>query len=200
MADFLDAPFIDPPKFSRNFNYPYLSWLVHDHTTKTYEGWQKAILYVMEHIEKSGPYDGLLCFSQGGLIGIPLTKLLQLHSLNQSENDFMHEIIKLRPREKWFKTQPPFKFVILAGCFSPIYERGTSLIQYFSTMKFDIPSLHVMGQKDKVIEMQFSEQIAAKFSNPVIHVHDGAHYMPQDEKTISILRSFLEQFLLRAKL
>ena len=44
--------------------------------------------------------------------------------------------------------------------------------------KVDLPTLHVMGETDKVIEKEMSEHILDYFADPEILVHPGGHFVP----------------------
>jgi hypothetical protein len=140
-----------------------------------------------------------MCFSQGGIIGTSIAKLIELHQNNESDL-LTQEMEKRRPRESWFPKQKPFKFILLFGCFCPMNERGTSLIPYYDNITFNEPSLHVIGKQDKVISNESSETLVLKFRHAVVHYHAGGHYVPQDEEMISKLRSFVEMVSIKSKL
>lgn len=86
-----------------------------------------------------------------------------------------------------------FKFAILVA---PFMSRSSQHAKWFSLgqgengekhertaaaavcSKVEIPTLHVMGETDKVIEKEMSEHILDFFQDPEILVHPGGHFVP----------------------
>jgi hypothetical protein len=197
--DFINATYIDPQKSSKDATF--YSWLELRENNK-YEGWQESLLYVMDYIHEHGPYDGIMCFSQGSLIAVPLLALHTFHAQKKTSEFLYQEVAKFRSPEKWFLNQPPFKFIIIIGGFVPQGSRASSLRPAYENMFISTPSMHVMGKNDKVISRKYSEELVDKFNarTRVVHVHKDGHIIPNDEMFEKQLKNFLKQFEIVSKL
>ena len=56
-------------------------------------------------------------------------------------------------------------------------------------VKVDIPSLHVMGEKDKLIPMKSSEALMKSYVQPAVYVHPGNHF-------VSVKKVDIERYML----
>ena len=54
----------------------------------------------------------------------------------------------------------------------------TLMLEDIDNVKVDIPSLHVMGEKDKLIPMKSSEALMKSYVQPEGYVHPGNHFVP----------------------
>lgn len=133
------------------------------------EGFEKSIEYLKTVFSKSGPFDGILGFSQGGA----MAALLSAH------------------REK-LKGEIDFRFAILCSGFAVnMGEYGEGSI--------DCPSLHIFGKregKDRQIDCEASRQLACLFQdrNSVIIEHDLGHIIPTTAPYICEMKEFLQRF------
>lgn len=125
---------------------------------------------IKERIQNKGgiAYDGILGFSQGAAMTAIMASLA-----NQKEVDL--------------------KLVIMIGGFTP---RADALQPLFSPAhKICIPSLHVMGKDDTIVEMSRSLALAEIFLNPVIVEHPGKHFIPISSPFSQAYKAFVGQFL-----
>jgi len=115
----------------------------------------------------NGSYDGLLCFSQGAALG-GLLCLLQHHG----------------------KLQFKFDFCILVSGFVPDTHRE----KYASlgNERIKVPSLHITGDKDSIIESSRSKELAKFFLNGEVCQHPGGHYLPYTGDTKDAVLRFLD--------
>jgi len=105
--------------------------------------------------EKQGPFDGVLGFSQGGLLASILCYLQ-----NSPQNPF-----------------PKFNFAILIAAFLPSAEPWKSLFD----QKCSVPTLHIFGNKDIFIPNHESQALAACFEEAETWEHPGGHFIPNDK-------------------
>lgn len=56
-----------------------------------------------------------------------------------------------------------------------------------------LPSLHVIGQADRIVPPEASLALAARFTEPTIFEHDGGHVIPKSEAARSVLAAFLSR-------
>ncbi|KAJ2776723.1 Ovarian cancer-associated protein 2 [Coemansia interrupta] len=130
-------------------------------------------------LNEQGPFDGILGFSQGAALAILLAEMLQEGS--------SHEYLKFpKPVE-----HPQFKFVILAGAFGVEPEEYQGIYD----TKLNVPSLHMTGEYDTVIETKRSRKMMEVFVDPVVFEFRGGHFIPQTPECLRVVRSFLLPFI-----
>ncbi|XP_043819370.1 esterase OVCA2 [Dromiciops gliroides] len=133
-------------------------------------GLEEALEVVGQAMARYGPLDGLLGFSQGAALAALVCALGQAGD----------------PRF------PLPRFVILVSGFRP---RGPEVTLPFQQAPLLLPSLHVLGETDKVIPTQESLQLATCFSGPVTLSHPGGHFIPAAAPQRQVYLKFLDQFI-----
>ena len=98
-------------------------------------------------------YNGLLCFSQGAALG-GLLCLLQHNG----------------------KLPFNFDFCILVSGF--VSEKHKDRFSALGGERIKVPSLHITGEKDSIIESSRSEELTRQFLNGEVCRHPGGHYLP----------------------
>jgi len=128
-------------------------------------GFDESVQLVKDTVEKQGPFDGLLGFSQGGAMASLFCAQLQREG-----------------------TSSPFKFVIIIAGFvsrstphNILYEQPVSL-----------PSLHVYGQTDQVISQDMSEELEKHFTDSSHIIHPGGHFVPASSAQKTAYWSFID--------
>ncbi|XP_060060130.1 esterase OVCA2 [Erinaceus europaeus] len=132
-------------------------------------GLQEALGAVAQALNKLGPFDGLLGFSQGAALAALVCALGHVGD----------------PRF------PLPRFAILVSGFCP---RGFGLKEPFQRGPLSLPSLHVFGDTDRVIPSQESMQLASRFSGAITLMHSGGHFIPAAAPQRQAYLSFLDQF------
>ncbi|XP_027718155.1 esterase OVCA2 [Vombatus ursinus] len=132
-------------------------------------GLEEALSVIGRAMAECGPLDGLLGFSQGAALAALVCALGQAGD----------------PRF------PLPRFVILISGFRP---RGPKLAQPFPQAPLLLPSLHVLGETDRVIPSQESLELAGCFSGAVTLSHPGGHFIPAASPQRQAYLKFLDQF------
>ncbi|XP_008563887.1 PREDICTED: ovarian cancer-associated gene 2 protein [Galeopterus variegatus] len=132
-------------------------------------GLDEALETVAQALNKLGPFDGLLGFSQGAALAALVCALGQ-------EGD---------PRF------PLPRFIILVSGFCP---RGLGLKESILQSPLSLPSLHVFGDTDRVIPSQESMQLASRFPGAITLTHSGGHFIPAAAPQRQAYLKFLDQF------
>ena len=129
-------------------NCPRWDWQSEDYEQRIHES-----ISAVHKAWTNSSYDGLLCFSQGAALG-GLLCLLQHHG----------------------KLQFKFDFCILVSGFVPDTHRE----KYTSVgdERIQVPSLHITGDKDSIIESSRSKDLAKFFLDGEVCQHPGGHYLP----------------------
>ncbi|XP_042241364.1 esterase OVCA2-like [Homarus americanus] len=124
---------------------------------------EESLKAVESCFKDSGPFDGILGFSQGAAMLGLLCGLQQQGKLPFS-----------------------FKFAIFASAF----RSGSSPHQHLYSKRITLPSLHIFGETDQVISM--SEDLLQLFDEPYTLVHPGGHFIPATAAQKTTYVQFLE--------
>lgn len=132
-------------------------------------GLEEALETVAQALDRLGPFDGLLGFSQGAALAAFVCALGQAGD----------------PRF------PLPRFIILVSGFCP---RGLGHKEPILQSPVSLPSLHVFGDTDRVIPSQESMQLASRFLGAVTLTHSGGHFIPAAASHRQAYLKFLDQF------
>ena len=127
-----------------------------------------------DYHDKKFAFDGIIGFSQGA----KLAYLLAQHS-HRSE------------------VFPFLKFVVLASCYHGHHPAAGASLGINEATESDplmIPSLHVIGELDKVVDPASSERVARTFADPKFHRHAGGHHLPMRSADLKVLVDFICSF------
>lgn len=137
--------------------------------TECDSGFSEAIGFINEIFQTKGPFDGIFGFSQGGCLASILCKI----AMNQ-EN--IYEFIR-------------FKFAIIAAGFKSNQTQHNCF--YDLNIKISLPTLHLIGNGDKVIPSDLSNNLTNYFLDPKILYHDGGHFIPVNAESKVAFVEFL---------
>ena len=123
---------------------------------------EKSLAMLEEYIAEHGPFDGLLGFSQGGVLASFL--------------------LAAQHRGQALQQHPPFRVAIL------IASMSNRSAPHFHDIP--IPTVHVVGDTDpldpRIVTM------TEKWRNPVVIRHEGGHKVPNlNAEQLATLRSVL---------
>ncbi|TRY91642.1 hypothetical protein DNTS_022912 [Danionella cerebrum] len=132
-------------------------------------GLEESIAAVKAAVKDLGPFTGILGFSQGAALVAMLCALQDQH---------------LEPDLN-------FRFAILVAGF----RSACSLHQHFyEGPAITIPSLHVIGQDDRVIPEQMSRNLLPGFDGAQVLLHPGGHFIPAASSHRQTYQEFLGRF------
>jgi len=132
-------------------------------------GFDESVQFILDHVSKNGPYDGILAFSQGAC----LTSMLC--SMKGAESALAD-----------------LSFVML---FNGFRSRITKHDKYYTDTIDTVRSLHVYGQTDEVIPVDMSEKLVTSFHDPVKFMHPGGHFVPSSAPVRNFCKEFLHEQL-----
>eukprot|EP00092_Neocalanus_flemingeri_P090151 GFUD01114159.1.p1 GENE.GFUD01114159.1~~GFUD01114159.1.p1 ORF type:complete len:421 (+),score=114.93 GFUD01114159.1:57-1319(+) len=138
-------------------------------------GFSESVSTVEEALVKGvggDKFDGILAFSQGASLAAHLCVLQETGKLNSN-----------------------FKFCILVAGFVSRTLQHKSVFQTMQQTEgsVTIPTLHVFGDTDKVIEKEMSEDLLQYFASPDIIRHPGGHFVPATGEGKKEFNIFLEK-------
>lgn len=129
------------------------------------KGFEESLKAIETCFEESGPFDGILGFSQGAAMLGLLCGLQQQGKLSFS-----------------------FKFAI----FSSAFRSRSTPHQYLYSEKITLPTLHIFGEADQVIDKSMSEEFLQYFDEPETLIHAGGHFIPATSAQKPTYLQFLE--------
>ncbi|CAI4232835.1 unnamed protein product [Auanema sp. JU1783] len=136
--------------------------------TEIATGFDESVSSVVDFVKENGPFDGLFGFSQGA--------------------SMCHLLLAL---EKAGKIQLNFKFAILCAGFLSLSSVHSSLLTY----NFDIPSFHIYGESDDIVNSKRSIELASKFENSRCVTHEGGHCVPSMTKNKEQIKEFFDSLV-----
>lgn len=123
---------------------------------------------VCAYVSENGPFDGILGFSQGASMA--------------------HLLLA---KEQKGEVKLGFRFAILFAGFLSL----SSVHDCYTSLTFDIPTLHIYGTGDQIVLSTTSEKLKSVFSDSVAIVHEGGHFIPSMSKYKDVFNGFLERFV-----
>jgi len=170
---FLDGPYPAQGKseIEKIFPPPYFEWFQFEKDFTEYTNLDKAFAFIVDYMEKNGPFDGLLGFSQGATLSAAL--------------------VGYQRKGLMLKNHPPVRFIIsLSG--SKFRDPKMCEILYSPPIK--CPTVHFIGAKDWLKEP--GEELMQAFENPVLIAHPQGHMVPRlDKEAVEKLNGFLESLM-----
>lgn len=170
---FLDGPYPAQGKseIEAIFPPPYFEWFQFEKDFTEYTNLDKAFSFIVDYMEKNGPFDGLLGFSQGATLSAAL--------------------VGYQRKGLMLKNHPPVRFIIhISG--SKFRDPEMCEILYSPPIK--CPTVHLIGAKDWL--KLPGEELMQAFENPLLIAHPQGHMVPRlDKEAVGILNGFLESLM-----
>lgn len=177
---FVSAPHVitaDPTNLEKPLESQERAWFYSrpDHTykgtdtTDTCIGLEESVQFLEQVYKERGPFDGVLAFSQGACL------LSIITAMNLSDKPSLIA----------------YRFLIFVSGFK-------SLLSPHSTTyppSISIPSFHIYGETDGIIPQQMSKDLCQLYSDRILWIHKGGHYVPASPELRNLLRDFLRPFL-----
>jgi len=138
-----------------------------------FQGWQRTRDAIVALFAREPRFDGVFGFSQGAA----LTSLL----------------VGLRgPHGQVSASQPlSFDFAVMVGGFRSDHADHAHL--YAAKDSYTLPSLHIIGQADRIVPARDSRILAATFTSPTVLEHAGGHVIPNTPHIQYGFADFLKQ-------
>ena len=151
-----------------------------------YIGMTEAIKNIFDIGKNNNDIDCILSFSQASCL---LIFLIILSIYKEGEYNF----------KNYF---PNVKCIIIASGFYKPFPKNNEFKDIFEKLennddqkKFEIPSLHIYGLSDEIINHERSKEVLKFFSNYEEYAHKGRHFVPSDKAGIERIEKFLEKNL-----
>ncbi|XP_017877873.2 esterase AGAP003155 [Ceratina calcarata] len=118
-------------------------------------GFEASVALVEKTFQESGPFDGILGFSQGAAFATILCFMQQ------------RDLLSIK-----------FDFAIIISGFKSLCKPHAT---YYND-KISIPSLHIYGRSDQVIPTEMAEEVSKMFIHKTNTTHEGGHYIPSKKE------------------
>ncbi|KAK7208142.1 serine hydrolase FSH [Myxozyma melibiosi] len=140
-------------------------WWTKDSITGAFVGIDKSWGFLKEYIEKEGPFEGVVGFSQGaamaGMLCTELPTLLPEH--------------------------PPLKFAVLYSGFR------STLAEHEHNYPIKTKTLHVLGSVDTIVSEERSMALweACDKDTRTMYTHPGGHFVPSSKESLGVVTGFV---------
>ena len=196
---YIDFHFISAPHRYKNKKRTFMWWnAVHIEDIdgmntmmkcKNYEGMIDTLYYISDVIDSKGPFDGIIGFSQGGVLLSLILGLMQypLFAFNELKLD----------SKRWNLKESNLKFGINISGFIPQDIKVAPLFEdifYERRAKIITPLMYICGSQEAYSD-KVKKLLPKYFEDYRDHTHDGGHIIPSDAATINTLNSFLDGFV-----
>ncbi|XP_073316291.1 uncharacterized protein [Primulina huaijiensis] len=174
----MDLVFVDGPFPCRGesrvegiFDPPYYEWFAYNEDFTEYQDFDECLDYIEDCMVQYGPFDGLLGFSQGGILSAALPGL-------QANGVALTKV-------------PEIKFVVIIGA-GKFQKRSVAEKSYPAPAQ--CKSVHLIGATDFL--NPYSIALLNEFVDPVVIHHPKGHTFPRfDEKSLKTMLGFLDKLL-----
>ncbi|XP_016492083.1 uncharacterized protein LOC107811633 [Nicotiana tabacum] len=173
---FLDAPFPAQGKSALEgfFDPPYFEWFQSNKDFTEFYNFKECLEYIEDFMSKHGPFDGILGFSQGAVLGAAIPGM-------QKERVALAKV-------------PEIKFLIIisgAKFGGPSFGVPQLAANVFSS-PINCPSLHFLGETD--FQKKDGEILLESFVDPQVIHHSKGHTIPKlDDSSLEIMLGFIEK-------
>ncbi|KAM3360541.1 esterase isoform X3 [Capsicum galapagoense] len=173
---YLDAPFPAQGKSALEgyFDPPYFEWFQSNKDFTEFYKLEECLEYIEDFMLKHGPFDGVLGFSQGAVLGAAIPGM-------QREGVALTKV-------------PEIKFVILisgAKFGGPSFGVPKLAANAFSS-PINCPSLHFLGETD--YQKKDGEILLECFVDPQVIHHSKGHTIPKlDDSSLAVMLGFIEK-------
>jgi uncharacterized protein (DUF924 family) len=142
-----------------------------DGPTMIYEGLALSVTHVTNLLRNQGPFDGLIGFSQGAAMGAILIAMNEGGLLDSPLGDAAPKCFVSISGFYCRDVRPPFSTLHVTE--TPVVHSPASISLRLASLS--IPSFHVWGTMDQLMENWRSEALASVFANKTIQTHPGGH-------------------------
>ena len=130
-----------------------------------YDGMEQTLAHLADVWAREGPFEGVFGFSLGAVVGA------------------------------CFLAHPDYRHLTASAKFACFVAGGLPRDPAYAALlpsdaPLDLPSLHVYGEADEIVEPPRSLGLAAAFRSPTVFVHPGGHTIPSSGA--KALRTFLD--------
>ena len=160
---YADGP-IQLPPFTAEGNQRRLSWW----SLKREDSWSRMLAYLLEIFRRDGPFDGVMGYSQGAAVAGGLAAEMLVGKFPET---FRFAVVVCG----YLTPTPDFRLLLHLLDRRNALQSETAVLRWRRTKQVDIPqqnlfhlpTLHIMGEVDRVTPVRMNLEMASLFSDPV---------------------------------
>ncbi|KLO07769.1 hypothetical protein SCHPADRAFT_894380 [Schizopora paradoxa] len=150
-------------------------WFYHTHDAQDAWAVSQSLMYLRNVLEKQGPFNGIMGYSQGGSMAALVAGLLECPTHTPHFKGIQH---------------PPMEFLVSFSSFiipNPAFAVPKNL---------RTPTLLVMGQNDTIVLPEHTHILSQQFCKENIRlvVHEGGHFVPRKPEWRAFLIDLFKAF------
>lgn len=168
------------------------TWFQSESVDGILPGLDDSLALIASLLKESGPFDGIIGFSQGGALAAMIASLLE-DNRSEAFTQFGSQGGIGFPDCFAQINHPPLKFVV------SISGYAASHLDYraFYQPSIRTPTLHFLGSMDTVVEEQVSMGLVhscheSDGNEPIVVWHSGGHIVPGGKKELSMVTHFIK--------
>ncbi|KAJ5287096.1 Serine hydrolase FSH [Penicillium angulare] len=165
------------------------TWLQPETIDDFYPKINETLAYIATIMKESGPFDGVIGFSQGGALAAMVASLLEENrkeGFARAEDNAL-----LYPNSFAALDHPPLRFFVsIAG-----YAASNPAYRAFYEPPIQIPSLHLLGSMDTVVDETASTKLTEICENSTVVWHPGGHTIPSGKRQLIPIAYFISSTL-----
>lgn len=144
-------------------------------------------------LQRDGPFDGVIAFSQGTVMAALLASLLQGQARYDAFSRALQTKANVMPYpEAFLKLQhPPFKFGVL---YAGRVGMGSYYDWLYNDPPIDTPFCHFVGKWDPMVDPEERDRVLRTLSaghGSKTIVHNGGHFVPVDDASTAHVVEFI---------
>ncbi|CAI7616291.1 unnamed protein product [Penicillium glandicola] len=169
------------------------SWFESESMDGFYSGLQDGLNSIGSILKDSGPFDGVVGFSEGAAAAAMVASLLEE---NRQDAFARLEAEGGIPYPSCFATldHPPLKFVVsISG-----YAASHPAYRAFYEPSIRTPALHFLGSMDSVVDEIASMRLVESCQElkdekkPIVIWHAGGHVVPSGKRELAVIAQFIQ--------
>lgn len=132
-------------------------------------------------------FEGIIGFSRGGRLAHLIATLHQA-----SKGKLFANLRYVVIASGYGHVPMPENFPPKGGIWDELLQDDKYANENGDLLPLNIPSLHIMGSKDRLITVENSRALLASYVDPQIHEHEGGHHVPMRAADVRTMLKFID--------
>ncbi|KAJ5087949.1 Serine hydrolase FSH [Penicillium angulare] len=162
------------------------TWLQPETIDDFYPEINETLAYIATVLKDSGPFDGIIGFSQGGALAAMITSLLE-ENRKDGFARATEENALVYPASFADLDHPPLRFFVSIAGYAALHPAYRA----FYETPIQTPSLHLLGSMDTVVDETASTTLSEKCENSIVVWHPGGHTIPNGKRQLIPIAHFI---------
>jgi pimeloyl-ACP methyl ester carboxylesterase len=182
-------------EYSKDDMHQMSAWFDLRSVTEPPNGLDQSLDSLAALLKAQGPFDGVVAFSQGTIIGAILASLLQGNSRRRAyESAAQRTIHTFRYPDSFSDLKhPPLKFALF---YASQVGTGAYSDWLYESPRIETRFCHFFGLLDSMVSHEQRDVVSVKLGGGVgsrLVFHDGGHFVPTDDGNVEIAARFVEE-------